>query len=1015
MAFGNVYRKITNVLLSLLMIVGLFTVSAAVDSSKYEVKAEGTSATLTTGQNFNVAIKTLAGNTSPTYSTSNSTITAFERSNEAPASGVTTADISENQDGSVVAWFDSGTIYWYSDADTVYMNEDSSKMFYYCTKLTSLDVSSFDTSNVTNMSGMFGGCSGLTSLDVRNFNTSNVTNMSSMFRDCSGLTSLDVSSFDTSKVTNMYSMFAYCSGLTSLDLSSFDTSNVTDMSAMFYYCNGLTSLDVSGFDTSNVTNMGYMFYNCKGLTTLNVSGEFDTSNVTNMFGMFYGCSGLTSLDLRNFDTSNVTNMAFMFYGCSGFTTLDLSSFDTSNVTNMAFMFYGCNNLATIYASDMWNTDKATGSSNMFSLDTNLVGELGTAYDASHTDIEYARIDDYGTPGYLTYKLPDVNPQQEGQSWAIVNEPYHSFNLLKTSSYDGTAVQGAVFNLSGESDYGSVVDMDVTSEASGLVKFTNLEPGTYLLVETQAPEHFVRDETERFVTVRKDGTVEITGLTQDGTSFPIVNERLEDDQVVITKKWQDGLTGTDAANRPAPNIIVSTRKSELGYRITYDANGGFFGSDTSATTNTVTYNFFPAETGYDAVVASGEVLTPTAPTDGFILEGWYTDQACTTPLDLTAVPASKDTTVYAKYEEDTRVFLTTGQNFNQAIKQLAGDSSATYETEDTAITAFERSATAPASGVTTADISKNQNGSVVAWFDNGTIYWYSNANTVYLNEDSSCMFAWCEGLTSLDVTGFDTSNVTNMSAMFISCSGLTSLDVSSFDTSNVTDMSEMFYYCAGITDLDVSNFDTSNVTNMSWMFSECYSLTSIDVSGEFDTSNVTDMSSMFYECTGLTSLDISNFNTAKVTNMYEMFIWCSGLTSLDLNNFDTSNVTDMSEMFSGCSGLTSLDLSNFNTSNVTYMSEMFANCYSLTTLDVSGFDTSNVTNMYYMFAYCSRLRTIYAGTNWNTDKVTSSSYMFYDCTNLIGGAGTVYRSSKVGKTYAHIDGGTSNPGYLTAKS
>ena len=53
--------------------------------------------------------------------------------------------------------------------------------------------------------------------------------MSYMFTACSRLTSLDVSNFDTSKVTNMSRMFANCSSLTSLDVSSFDTSQVTDM------------------------------------------------------------------------------------------------------------------------------------------------------------------------------------------------------------------------------------------------------------------------------------------------------------------------------------------------------------------------------------------------------------------------------------------------------------------------------------------------------------------------------------------------------------------------------------------------------------------------------------------------------------------------------------------------------------------------------------------------------------------------------------------------------------------
>ena len=178
-----------------------------------------------------------------------------------------------------------------------------------------------------------------------------------------------------------------------------------------------------------------------------------------------------------------------------------------------------------------------------------------------------------------------------------------------------------------------------------------------------------------------------------------------------------------------------------------------------------------------------------------------------------------------------------------------------------------------------------------------------------------------------------------------------------------------------------------------------------------------MQSMFYYCIKLTSLDVSGFDTSKVTNMYQMFRGCSSLTSLTLpESFDTSSVTDMSWMFGGCSSLTSLTLpESFDTSSVTDMSYMFYNCSGLTSLDVSGFNTSSVTYMQSMFMSCYALTTIYVSDLWSTEKVTSSSQMFYTCTALIGGAGTTFDSSHVDKTYAHVDGGTDNPGYFTYKA
>ena len=138
---------------------------------------------------------------------------------------------------------------------------------------------------------------------------------------------------------------------------------------------------------------------------------------------------------------------------------------------------------------------------------------------------------------------------------------------------------------------------------------------------------------------------------------------------------------------------------------------------------------------------------------------------------------------------------------------------------------------------------------------------------------------------------------------------------------------MFYGCSGLTSLDLSGLDTSCVADMSSMFDGCSGLTSLDVSG-LDTSKVTDMRSMFRGCSGLTSLDLSGLDTSKVTDMDSMFHGCSGLTSLDVSGLDTSKVTDMGYMFNRCSGLTSLDLSHLDTSKVNYALRMFSSCKTL---------------------------------------------------------------------------------------
>ena len=222
-------------------------------------------------------------------------------------------------------------------------------------------------------------------------------NSAEFFNDYSALATLDLTNFDTSNVTNMSGMFSGCAALTTLDLSNFNTANVTDFNNMFYGCSSLTSLDLSNFNTANATSFASMFCECYALTTLDLS-NFDTANATSFASMFYNCNMLASLDVSNFDTANATSFEYMFFGCNALTTLDLSNFDTANATSFECMFAYNASLVTIIAKD-WNANVT--SSLMFNLSTSLVGGNGTTYDADHTDASYAHIDVADNPGYFT--------------------------------------------------------------------------------------------------------------------------------------------------------------------------------------------------------------------------------------------------------------------------------------------------------------------------------------------------------------------------------------------------------------------------------------------------------------------------------------------------------------------------------------------------------------------------------------------------------------------------------------
>ena len=339
-----------------------------------------------------------------------------------------------------------------------------------------------------------------------------------------------------------------------------------------------------------------------------------------------------------------------------------------------------------------------------------------------------------------------------------------------------------------------------------------------------------------------------------------------------------------------------------------------------------------------------------------------------------------------------------------------------------------------------------------------------------------MFARCNQLSSIDVSYFITSRVTDMSSMFYGCSALTSLDLSSFNTANVKKMRTMFYSNSNLRTVYVDNgWSTAAVTASTAMFYDCTSL----VGGQGTTFNANYIDKTYahidggpsnpgyftdknapvaYACytpsnTTLTfyydnqrssrpgttydlntgfnrpgwDTDGTKSNVTKVvfdpsfadtrpTSTYDWFFAMPELESFTgMSYLNTSEVTNMNYMFCSSIKLTNLDLSSFNTAKVTDMRDMFQNCHSLISIDLSSFNTSQVIDMYYMFGGSNNLRTIYVGNGWSTAAVMYSNNMFYGCTSLVGGQGTTYDVNYIDKTYAHIDGGPSNPGYFTSKN
>ena len=125
---------------------------------------------------------------------------------------------------------------------------------FYDSPMSEIDLSGIDSSAyITNMQSMFSGCERLSSLDLSNLNTSEVTDMSHMFDGCDNLKDIKLQNFDTSNVTNMRGMFSQ-TGLETLDLSHFDTRNVPKMDDMFWGNNNLQWITLGKHSSAGLMN-----------------------------------------------------------------------------------------------------------------------------------------------------------------------------------------------------------------------------------------------------------------------------------------------------------------------------------------------------------------------------------------------------------------------------------------------------------------------------------------------------------------------------------------------------------------------------------------------------------------------------------------------------------------------------------------------------------------------------------------------------------------------------------------
>ena len=407
--FNNKTKNLLLILIGIAILIPIYA-NASCDATidvDVRVELDNKNAMFDVGIEVNKKIKTLAGNTlddsKPIFNKVNydAHITSVVRSTVEPeSSNKETKNIVSAQDSElpIYMWYDSGTLYWWSEDETPSLNPDSNEFFVGLTKVTNLDtVSKFDVSTANSIEDFFYHCEKLPNIEfLENWNVSNITNFNWLLCsievnldlspianwDVSNAVSLEgtfedleatddfspVSNWNISNVTNLSYTFECCYSLTDLSfLTNWDISNVVTIDALFCDCLHLTDLTpIADWDTRNVTDMSYAFCDAEELTDLSPIANWNVTCLKNAEGIFYYMTALEEVDLSRWDTSNVTNMSYLFADCTSLSNIEgLRNLNLSKVTNAQNMFAGCVSITSLEPVEHWNVSSLKKAYAMF--------------------------------------------------------------------------------------------------------------------------------------------------------------------------------------------------------------------------------------------------------------------------------------------------------------------------------------------------------------------------------------------------------------------------------------------------------------------------------------------------------------------------------------------------------------------------------------------------------------------------------------------------------------------------
>ena len=730
-------------------------------------------------------------------------------------------------------------------------------------------------------------------------------------------------------------------------------------------------------------------WNAKTIKKVVFDPSFASARPTSCYYWFIDQANLDSIEgMEYFCTDSVTTMERMFFRCNKLKTIDLTHFNTENVTNMRAMFNGCRALTELNVAHF-------DTKNVEFMETMFYGctALTTIY-ASNTFVTTALTDNgrdmFGESPQLV-GASNYSEDKIDASMANYNDGYFTEKQRTVwAQFDSsTGTFTFMYRPDRPSDGGTVTAYDLNEGASKPAWYGNV---SMKKVVFDASFDAIRPTTCYYWFSGQKELEKIEGIEYLHTDSVTNMERMfygcdALTELDLSRFNTDSVTSMEEMFRACD--VLETVKFPT---TTFSTASGctledmFRNCDALKSLDLSNFNTENVTSMYrmfydcDALESVTFPATTFSTASGCTLEQMFYCCTALKSLDLSNFNTENVTSMEEMFYGCTAL---------ESVKFPTAFSTASECTTEEMFAGCTALKTLDLSGFNAenvTDIEEMFRGCEAL----ESVTFSSTINTASVT-DFGGMFKDCEALTTLDLSGFNMGSATDLSEMFSNCEALQTIKFPTVfrTSSDGCSMSEMFNECKALKTLDLSGFNTAGVTEMNGMFNGCEVLESINFPSTFSTAEVWAMDNMFSECKSLKTLDLSGFNTENVGmmgeffvgSMKEMFAGCEALESITFSSaFNTANVTDMYCMFYGCKALKTLDLSGFNTANVTNMVGMFYDCSALTSLDVSGFKTANVTGMYGMFYGCSGLTSLDV-SGFNTANVTSMTGMFGGCSGL----------------------------------